>query len=197
MIGVAIDAEQAPKETAPPNVEPSNVELLDAAWSAAASVADPEIPTITIEQLGMLRGVRHDDETGEVTVTITPTYSGCPAMDTIRADIRRALAAKGFSLVRVETVLRPAWSTDFISDSGRRALADAGIGTPPRMSAAGPGPDPRQRTALPILPATTSVICPQCGSTTTEEISHFGATACKSLWRCRACAEPFEQVKML
>ncbi len=148
------------------------------AQSVAAPIVDPEIRELTIEELGILRGVSQDDS-GAVTVTITPTYSGCPAMDVIRAEIVRALDRAGYPGATVHTVLSPAWSTDMISESGRAKLAAAGI--------APPGP-----VLLQIVPR-----CPRCGSHETEQLSRFGATACKALWRCRACREPFEHVKPL
>jgi ring-1,2-phenylacetyl-CoA epoxidase subunit PaaD len=151
------------------------------AREAVAAVVDPEIRAVTIEELGILRDVREMD--GRVTVTITPTYSGCPAMDVIRADIRAALRVAGHPDAEVLTVLSPAWSTDDISAAGRAKLAAAGI--------APPGPA-RHRGPVPLRLA---VRCPRCGSADTEELSHFGSTACKALWRCRACAEPFEHVK--
>jgi ring-1,2-phenylacetyl-CoA epoxidase subunit PaaD len=149
------------------------------AVEAAASVVDPEIRALTIADLGILRDVSVDGE--RVTVTITPTYSGCPAMDVIRADIRQALTAAGYSDVEVRTSLSPAWTTDWISDAGRAKLAAAGIVPPGRG----------------VVPLRLSVRCPRCGSPDTEELSRFGSTACKALWRCRACAEPFERVKQL
>lgn len=152
--------------------------------AAAAAVVDPEIRVVTIEELGILREVA-TDAAGHVTVTITPTYSGCPAMDVIRADIRAALAAAGHPDAEVVTVLRPAWSTDLISPTGRRKLAAAGI--------APPGPAPRPGA----VPLRLTVRCPRCGSPDTEQLSRFGSTACKSLWRCRSCAEPFDTIKAL
>jgi ring-1,2-phenylacetyl-CoA epoxidase subunit PaaD len=149
------------------------------AVEAVTSVVDPEIRVLTIADLGVLRDVSVDGE--HVTVTITPTYSGCPAMDVIRADIRRALAGAGYSDVEVRTVLSPAWSTDWISDAGRSKLAAAGIAPPGRG----------------VVPLRLSVRCPRCDSPDTEELSRFGSTACKALWRCRACAEPFDHVKAL
>jgi ring-1,2-phenylacetyl-CoA epoxidase subunit PaaD len=122
---------------------------------------------------------------GRVVVTVTPTYSGCPALATIEADIRRALARAGHADVDVVTVLEPAWSTDMISETGRARLAAAGIAPPPTARPGGP------------VPLTLGVRCPRCGSPDTVELSRFGATACKALWRCRACAEPFEHVKAL
>ncbi|HTJ37201.1 MAG TPA: 1,2-phenylacetyl-CoA epoxidase subunit PaaD [Dactylosporangium sp.] len=147
-----------------------------------AAVRDPELPLVTIEELGILRGVAERD--GHVTVTITPTYSGCPAMDAIRADIAAALAAGGYDDVEVGTDLAEAWTTDWITESGRAKLAAAGVAPP--ESAGG--------TSVRL---TLSVRCPRCGSPETEELSRFGATACKALWRCRACREPFERVKAI
>jgi ring-1,2-phenylacetyl-CoA epoxidase subunit PaaD len=154
------------------------------ARDAAAGVVDPELRAVTIEELGILRDVRVDG--AAVTVTITPTYSGCPAMDVIRSEIRAALRAAGFGPVEVVTVLRPAWSTDWISASGRAKLAQAGI-APPGPAAGGATP---VRLAL-------AVRCPRCGSPETAEVAHFGSTACKALWRCRSCTEPFEHVKAI
>lgn len=151
-----------------------------------ATVHDPEIPVITIADLGILRDVRVDGE--HVTVTITPTYSGCPAMDEIRADIRTALGATGVHDVEVETVLSPAWTTDWMSEAGRDELRAFGIAPPTRRS----GPVPvtlGRRTAGPLIG------CPQCGSTDTEELAHFASTSCKALWRCRSCREPFDHFK--
>lgn len=152
------------------------------AWRAAASVVDPELRVLTIEELGILRDVSVE-RSGRVTVTITPTYSGCPALDLIRAEIERAVRAAGYSAVVVATSLAPAWSTDMIGASGRAKLSAAGIAPP------GPAGGPVQ-IAL-------SVRCPRCGSPETEQLSRFGSTACKALWRCRACTEPFEHVKAL
>ncbi|MFE0588689.1 1,2-phenylacetyl-CoA epoxidase subunit PaaD [Micromonospora echinospora] len=154
---------------------------------AVAAVVDPEIRVVTIDDLGILRSVEEDQATGRVVVTITPTYTGCPAMDVIRTDIRRALATAGHPDAEVRTVLTPAWSTDWISDAGRAKLAAAGI-APPAPSA---GPGGR------VVPLTLAVRCPQCGSPETEQVSRFGSTACKALWRCRSCREPFDHLKAL
>ncbi len=152
---------------------------------AVAAVVDPEIRVITIDELGILRAVEEEPATGRVVVTITPTYTGCPAMDVIRADIRRALAAAGHPDAEVRTVYAPAWSTDWISDAGRAKLAAAGIAPPaPR------GDDT-------VVPLTLAVRCPRCGSPETTQVSRFGSTACKALWRCRSCAEPFDHLKAL
>jgi ring-1,2-phenylacetyl-CoA epoxidase subunit PaaD len=153
-----------------------------AARAAVATVLDPELRVVSIEELGILRDVRED--AGRVTVTITPTYSGCPAMDVIRADIRSALRTAGYPDAEVVTVLSPAWSTDDITSSGRDKLVAAGI-SPPHAAVAGP------------VPVRLAVRCPLCGSPDTEELSRFGSTACKALWRCRACAEPFDHVKAI
>ena len=146
-----------------------------------ASVHDPEIPVVTIEDLGILREVAVDGE--HVVVTITPTYSGCPAMDEIRADIASALAAQGFSDVEVRTVLSPAWTTDWMSEDGKRKLREFGIAPPGQL-------------LLQVRPFTPqSVECPQCGSSDTEEMTRFASTSCKSMWRCRTCREPFDHFK--
>jgi ring-1,2-phenylacetyl-CoA epoxidase subunit PaaD len=156
---------------------------LERAREVAGAVLDPEVPVLTIADLGVLRGVALADD-GAVEITMTPTYSGCPAMDTIRHDVESALREAGFGDVRIRTVLAPAWSTDWISDRGRKALAEFGIAPPGRR---GSGP----------VALTLSVRCPRCGSPDTRELSRFGSTACKALWRCRACGEPFDQFKTL
>lgn len=150
--------------------------------AAVAAVVDPELIVVTIEDLGILRDVTVD-AAGCAVVTITPTYSGCPAMDVIRADVAAAARAAGAADVDVRTVLSPAWSTDLISAAGRRDLAAAGI--------APPGPA-RQPGAIALQ---LTVRCPRCGSPATQELSRFGSTACKSLWRCTACLEPFDHIK--
>jgi ring-1,2-phenylacetyl-CoA epoxidase subunit PaaD len=164
-----------------------------AVGEVVARVLDPELRVVTIEELGILRGVRVAADTGRVTVTIRPTYSGCPAMDTIRADIQTALRDAGHPDVEVRTVLTPAWSTDDITPAGRAKFAAAGI-APPAPVGQGPvlvGLTVRSRLAGP------AARCPRCGSVQTEELSRFGSTACKALWRCRSCAEPFEHFKAL
>jgi ring-1,2-phenylacetyl-CoA epoxidase subunit PaaD len=161
---------------------------LDWARRVAAGVTDPEMPILTIADLGVLRDVS-SDEHGRVVVTITPTYSGCPAIATIRTDLQQALAVAGFDDAQIRTALSPAWSTDWISDDGRRKLADHGIAPP------GPAPSHSGPVLLSLLPRRQVVRCPRCGSVDTEMTSEFGATPCKSLHRCRSCAEPFERVK--
>lgn len=159
---------------------------MDAATRAravAAEVRDPEVPVLTIDDLGVLRDVTSDGD--RVTVTITPTYSGCPAMDTIRDDLVLALTDAGFADVEVRLVLSPAWTTDWMSDEGKRKLTAYGI-APPTGRAAVRGP----------IPLALSVRCPRCGSPQTREVSRFGSTSCKSLWECTACLEPFDHFKV-
>lgn len=158
------------------------------AYSIAASVTDPELPMLTLQDLGVLREVREAD--GTVTVTITPTYVGCPAMDAMRDDLRYALTQAGYHDVQVHTTLQPAWSSDWISAAGQRKLADAGIAPPNAATPTHPGPIPLTLTRPP-----SRVRCPRCGSANTRETSRFSATACKALRRCDDCQEPFEQVK--
>ncbi|MFF5992000.1 1,2-phenylacetyl-CoA epoxidase subunit PaaD [Prauserella flavalba] len=157
------------------------------AQAVAARVTDPELPMLTLADLGVLREVSEKD--GKVVVAITPTYSGCPAMDTMRDDLVHALRGAGYAEVEVRTVLRPAWSSDWITEDGRRKLAEAGISPP--------GAAPRRSGPIPLTlgPPARRVCCPHCGSAETELLSEFGATACKALHRCRACREPFEHVK--
>jgi ring-1,2-phenylacetyl-CoA epoxidase subunit PaaD len=157
--------------------------MTDRAWAVAASVLDPEVPVLTIEDLGVLRAVDIDGD--RVTVTITPTYSGCPAMDAIRDDVVLALTAEGFAHVDVNLVLAPAWTTDWMTDAGRRKLQEYGIAPPTgRRAAAGP------------VPVQLAVRCPRCGSLDTRELARFGSTSCKALYECRACLEPFDHFKV-
>lgn len=153
----------------------------DTVWNLAAKVTDPEIPVLTIEDLGVLRDVSFDGET--VVVTLTPTYSGCPAMDQMGDDVVLTLTEAGYRDVRVEFVLRPVWSTDWMSEAGKRKLVEYGI--------APPGPRP---TSGPI-PVQLGVKCPRCGSLRTRTISQFGSTSCKALYECLSCLEPFDFFK--
>jgi len=161
--------------------------------AAVAEVVDPELRVVTIEELGILRAVTVDGE--RATVTITPTYSGCPAMDVIRADIVAAARRAGYPVVSVVTALSPAWSTDQISATGREKLAAAGIAPP--GPAGGSGSAGGSAPAGGPVPVRLSVRCPRCGSPDTEQLNRFGSTACKALWRCRTCTEPFDAVKPL
>ena len=140
----------------------------DAIMAVLAEVPDPEIPAVSVLDLGIVRGIEGD------TVIITPTYSGCPATQFIEESIRAALDAAGYRSIAIETRLAPAWTTDWISDAGKEKLRAYGI-APPDLA----------RTAT----------CPQCGSSDTEEISRFGSTPCKSQWRCKECLEPFDRFK--
>jgi ring-1,2-phenylacetyl-CoA epoxidase subunit PaaD len=159
-----------------------------AAYDAAASTPDPELPMLTVADLGILRDVEMGGD--GVTVTITPTYSGCPAMREISADISRRVSAAGFEPVTVKTRLAPAWSSDWITAEGHRKLAAAGI-APPLAAPRRAGPVP-----LTLGPPKT-LGCPRCGSARTRRTAEFSATACKSLYRCEDCDEPFEGVKSL
>ena len=160
------------------------------ARAVAETVTDPELPMLTLADLGVLREVAEHD--GAVTVSITPTYTGCPALDAMRDDLVHALHQAGFGKVEVRMVLQPAWSTDWISAAGRRKLAAAGIAPPGGASRPVTGPIPPKTPALgPPHP----VRCPHCGSARTRLMSAFSATACRSLHRCEACQEPFEHVK--
>ncbi|WP_425561063.1 1,2-phenylacetyl-CoA epoxidase subunit PaaD [Myceligenerans crystallogenes] len=159
------------------------------AWAAAAAVVDPEVPVLTIADLGVLRSVEVSDD-GAVRVAITPTYSGCPAVETIRDDVVDALRREGFAEVRVDLVLSPAWTTDGISEDGRRKLREYGIAPPTGRSRFG---EARPRGPVPVE---ISVPCPRCGSLDTRELSRFGSTACKALYECRACSEPFDHFKV-
>ncbi|MFI8434154.1 1,2-phenylacetyl-CoA epoxidase subunit PaaD [Streptomyces sp. NPDC079020] len=151
----------------------------------AGSVPDPELPVLSLEELGVLRGVQVVAP-GRVTVRLTPTYTGCPAIEAMSADIERVLHDHGIPEVSVVTVLAPAWTTDDISAEGRRKLAEFGI-APPRSHGADGGP----------VPLTLAVRCPHCGSTDTELLSRFSSTACKALRRCVTCREPFDHFKEL
>lgn len=157
----------------------------------AGSVPDPELPVLTLLELGVLRAV-HVHGADAVEVELTPTYTGCPAIEAMSLDIERALHAHGIRDVTVRTVLRPAWSTDDITAEGRRKLREFGI-APPRVRAAS-GPVP-----VPLGPTRTlePVHCPHCGSTDTELLSRFSSTACKALRRCLSCREPFDHFKEL
>ncbi|WP_225232518.1 1,2-phenylacetyl-CoA epoxidase subunit PaaD [Klenkia terrae] len=157
--------------------------------AVAETVTDPELPMLTLADLGVLRDVATADD-GTVVVTITPTYSGCPAMGVMRADLVHALHRAGFADVDVRTVLSPPWSTDWISEDGRRKLAEGGIAPPGHAPVRAAGLVP-----LNLGPTRRTAACPLCGSPDTEELSEFSGTACKALRRCRSCREPFEHVK--
>ncbi|TDB95273.1 1,2-phenylacetyl-CoA epoxidase subunit PaaD [Actinomadura sp. 7K534] len=157
------------------------------AAEAAAQVRDPEMPMLTLADLGVLRDV---DVEGEVVVaSITPTYTGCPAMATMRDDLVHRLNGAGFPRVEVRVVLDPPWSSDWISERGRAALREAGLSPPgPARRADGP-------VGISLGPTRRNLACPRCGSANTRLASEFGSTACKALYRCTDCLEPFEHVK--
>jgi ring-1,2-phenylacetyl-CoA epoxidase subunit PaaD len=171
------------------------------AWTALEAVPDPEIPVVSIRDLGILRDitVAHD---GALEVLITPTYSGCPAMAEIAEDIGRALDAAGLAPWRIRTTLAPAWTTDWITAEGRAKLREYGIAPPGRCGAA-PAPAVAATTkAMRFVPqaareaaALDLVACPRCGSLHTEQLARFASTACKALYRCRDCREPFDYFK--
>jgi ring-1,2-phenylacetyl-CoA epoxidase subunit PaaD len=157
--------------------------LRDRAWAAASTVVDPEIPVLTVADLGVLRDVKV--ENGAVEAIITPTYSGCPAMRMIALEIEMALERAGFHAPRITTVLSPPWTTDWMSQEGRAKLKDFGIAPP------------AEKAGRRALFGQECVACPRCASVAVERISEFGSTACKALYRCHACAEPFDCFKCI
>jgi ring-1,2-phenylacetyl-CoA epoxidase subunit PaaD len=154
-------------------------------WEILREVVDPEIPVLTVTDLGIIRDVVQDEN--GIEVSITPTYSGCPAMEMIGDEIKSALARKGYSNVKIKTVLSPTWTTDWISEEAKEKLRKYGI-APPEHSTA-------DKNSL--LGKSKIVKCPQCGSEHTEMISNFGSTACKALWKCLDCKEPFDYFKCI
>ncbi len=155
------------------------------AWDVAATVVDPEIPVLTIEDLGVLRTVEEDGD--RVRVVLTPTYSGCPAIEAMRDDVSAALYGAGYARVEVRMVLSPAWTTDWMTADGKRKLREFGI-APPNGSA----PVHGERVVVRM-----AVKCPHCDSLDTRELAHFGSTSCKALYECRSCLEPFDFFKVL
>lgn len=150
-----------------------------------SEVTDPEIPVLTLEDLGVLRNVHY--ENGTWIITITPTYSGCPAMKTMEDDIRKALTKHGLSNFLVETVLTPSWTTDWISEEGRKKLLEYGIAPPQKPTA----------NKKSLMGISDNISCPRCKSTNTRMLSQFGSTACKALYVCDDCKEPFDYFKCL
>ncbi|MBV9115296.1 MAG: phenylacetate-CoA oxygenase subunit PaaJ [Hyphomicrobiales bacterium] len=163
--------------------DPRSRALRERALAALACVHDPEIPVLTIADLGILRDVRIEGE--KVEAVITPTYSGCPAMNMIAVEADLALEKAGFTDRKITTVLSPAWTTDWMSDEGRAKLLSYGI-VPPAHS-----------SSRASLFGKEAMLCPRCGSPEVERISEFGSTACKALWRCKACREPFDHFKCI
>ncbi|WP_342052870.1 MULTISPECIES: 1,2-phenylacetyl-CoA epoxidase subunit PaaD [unclassified Cupriavidus] len=163
------------------------------AWQALEAVPDPEIPVVSIRDLGVLRDVRMAEDGETLEAVITPTYSGCPAMSQIEADVGRALDAAGLAPWRVRTVLAPAWTTDWITASGHARLRAYGI-APPHAVAEADGMV-RPLRFVPRAGRPPAIACPRCGSTHTEELARFASTACKALYRCLDCREPFDYFK--
>jgi ring-1,2-phenylacetyl-CoA epoxidase subunit PaaD len=158
---------------------------VERAWAVLDGVPDPEVPAISVRELGIVRDViAHGD--GSLEIVLTPTYSGCPATEVIADDVRAAMGAAGLGSARITLRRAPAWTTDWITDEGRRKLAAYGI--------APPGPVEPQAES-PVRLVAPRIACPRCGSRDTERLAAFGATACKALHRCRACREPFEHFK--
>lgn len=165
-------------------------DAIERAWAVLRQVPDPEVPAISLCDLGIVREVRRGED-GALEVVLTPTYSGCPATEQIEQDAVAALVAAGLGPVRMSLRRAPAWTTDWISEDGRRKLREYGIAPPGPVA---PGADVPirlvRRTIAPI-----AVACPRCGSASTERLSAFGSTACKALYRCLSCREPFEHFK--
>jgi ring-1,2-phenylacetyl-CoA epoxidase subunit PaaD len=155
--------------------------------AAVGAVPDPEVPVVSIADLGILRSVTADEATGVVDVVITPTYSGCPAMEAITAHVSHVVRARGWE-ARVTARLSPAWTTDWMSEEGKEKLRLFGIAPPAHTSPAGP---------VPLSLGRRTVDCPRCGSSDTVELARFGSTACKALRRCDACRETFDEFKTL
>lgn len=153
-------------------------------WSILEQVNDPEVPVLSVVDLGIVRGVNQNDN-GETEVIITPTYSGCPAMDVIRMNIRMALLQRGYSNIKITTVLSPAWTTDWMSEAGKEKLLAYGIAPP----------NAKPQICEAKMFAEEAVQCPHCRSYHTRRISEFGSTPCKSLYQCNDCQEPFDYFK--
>jgi ring-1,2-phenylacetyl-CoA epoxidase subunit PaaD len=164
------------------------VPRVDAAWRTLDGVLDPEVPALSVRDLGIVRDVV--DHGDALEVVLTPTYSGCPATEVIEQSVVDALEDAGLGPVRVTTRRAPAWTTDWISDEGRRKLREYGIAPPSGTAAVAAGAVP-----IRVVRREAALACPRCGSTHTERLSAFGSTACKALWRCLDCREPFEHFK--
>ena len=173
----------SPKQVSTDKVGTEHQILMNRAWAAAAAVPDPEVPVVTVADLGILREIRIEAD-GTPVALVTPTYSGCPATKTIEEDVLAAMLNAGLANARVQTVLSPAWTTDWLTQEGREKLRAYGI-APPQQGT-------RSKRALfgqDLVP------CPHCGSKQTERVSEFGSTPCKALYRCNDCREPFDYFK--
>jgi ring-1,2-phenylacetyl-CoA epoxidase subunit PaaD len=157
-------------------------------WTAVGEVLDPEVPVLSVVDLGIVRDIREEGDV--VVVDVTPTYSGCPAMQVIEDDITAALHHAGAPHVRVNTIFQPAWTTDWISEDARERLRAYGI-APPSGSAAA------ETDLITLRRRVETIACPRCGSSNTEQRSEFGSTACKAIWFCNACQDPFEYLKTI
>lgn len=153
-------------------------------WKTLEQVSDPEIPVLSVVDLGIIRDIKQVDD--QLEITITPTYSGCPAMDVIEQDVKAALKFSGFDKVTIKTSIHPAWTTDWMSESGKKKLVEYGISPPEHSS---------DKSALTGQPK--EVICPLCRSKNTRLQSQFGSTPCKSLYVCNECSEPFDHFKCI
>jgi ring-1,2-phenylacetyl-CoA epoxidase subunit PaaD len=203
----AVGAAAAALSTAPATVTASSAADVEspaarriaAAWDVLDTVPDPEVPALSLRDLGVVREVRcgADGTEAPLEVVLTPTYSGCPATEVIADSVRAALLEAGLGPVRLTQRLAPAWTTDWISESGRRKLRDYGIAPPQHLVAGGDAVAGTGAAAQPVRLRYRTIECPRCGSRDTERLSQFGATACKALYRCRACREPFEYFKPL
>jgi ring-1,2-phenylacetyl-CoA epoxidase subunit PaaD len=161
-------------------------ERIALAWDALSGVEDPEIPAVSIVELGLIRFVKGNTD-GDIEIGLSPTYVGCPATEVIRRSVENALLQAGVGGFEVSNVLSPAWSSDWISEEGRRKLHAYGI-VPPQRSVS---------NMREVLRADRPIACPRCSSIDTETLSEFGSTPCKALHRCRACLEPFEYFKCI
>ena len=150
-------------------------------WEWLRGITDPEIPVLSVSDLGLVRDIRWNGPDDELVITITPTYSGCPAIDLIAADIRSAMKERGIERLKVETKLSPAWTTDWMTEEAKERLRTYGIAPPPRL--------------VQLNSQEPAIVCPQCGSSDTALVSRFGSTPCKSLYRCLVCLEPFDAFK--
>jgi ring-1,2-phenylacetyl-CoA epoxidase subunit PaaD len=155
-------------------------------WDLLETVPDPEVPVLSVNDLGIIRNVRTIVPSQSVEITITPTYSGCPAMDAISMNIRMALLQRGYKDIKIKTVLSPAWTSDWITEKGKQKLKAYGIAPPMQKN---------KGNAVELFAEPENVQCPQCNSYDTTMISEFGSTACKSLYRCNSCDEPFDHFK--
>ena len=158
----------------------------DKIWNLLEEIPDPEIPVLTIHDLGIVRKI--DEINNEIIVTITPTYSGCPAMNQFEADILTTLNKQGYDKVSIVTTYDPPWTTDWLSEEAKKKLQDYGIAPPEQKTT--------DKNAL-LVDDRKSVTCPQCKSTSSKMISQFGSTACKSLYQCNDCMEPFDYFKCI